>query len=118
MSHNTGFTVATIGLSMGHHLVVMPRFDAESFLRLVTEHRVDFLFTVPTIMQRLLPVYRANPDAYDLTSIRRFWHAGAPCPPSIKLAWIDLLQKPGSGLGTVRRHRTSGDDLRLAATST
>ena len=43
-------------------------------------------------MQRLLPVYRANPEAYDLTSIRRFWHAGAPCPPSIKLAWIDLLE--------------------------
>ena len=94
LSHNTGFTVATIGLSMGHHLVVMPRFDAETFLRLVTEHHVDFLFTVPTIMQRLLPVYRANPDAYDLTSIRRFWHAGAPCPQSIKLSWIELLKRP------------------------
>jgi bile acid-coenzyme A ligase len=92
LSHNTGFTIATIGLLMGHHLVVMPRFDAETFLRLVTEHGVDYLFTVPTIMQRLLPVYRANPDAYDLSSIRRFWHAGAPCPPSIKLAWIDLLE--------------------------
>jgi bile acid-coenzyme A ligase len=91
LSHNTGFTIATIGLMLGHHLVVMPRFDAEAFLRLITEHRVDYLFTVPTIMQRLLPVYRANPAAYDLTSIRRFWHAGAPCPPSIKLAWIDLL---------------------------
>jgi bile acid-coenzyme A ligase len=94
LTHNTGFTVATIGLLMGHHLVVMPRFEAETFLRLVTEHRVDFLFTVPTIMQRLLPVYRANPGAYDLTSIRRFWHTGAPCPPAIKLAWIDLLHEP------------------------
>ncbi|EUA31181.1 AMP-binding enzyme family protein [Mycobacterium xenopi 3993] len=42
-------------------------------------------------MQRLLPVYRANPDAYDLSSIRRFWHLGAPCPPAVKQAWIDLL---------------------------
>jgi bile acid-coenzyme A ligase len=42
-------------------------------------------------MQRLLPVYRADPDAYDLSSIRKFWHLGAPCPPAIKRAWIDLL---------------------------
>jgi bile acid-coenzyme A ligase len=91
MSHNTGFTTMAISLLQGHHLVVMPRFDAHEFLRLVTEHRVTFLTTVPTIMQRLLPVYRAKPGAYDLTSIRRFWHLGAPCPPAIKLAWIDIL---------------------------
>ena len=42
-------------------------------------------------MQRLLPVYRADPDAYDLSSIRRFWHLAAPCPPAVKQAWIDLL---------------------------
>ena len=99
-----------VGLLLGHHLVLMPRFDAAEFLRLVTEHRVTFLATVPTIMQRLLPVYRADPDAYDLSSIRRFWHVGAPCPPAVKQAWIDLLG-PEVRLGVVRRHRTSGDDL-------
>jgi bile acid-coenzyme A ligase len=91
LSHNTGFTTAAAGLLLGHHLVLMPRFDPHEFLRLVTEHRVTFLATVPTIMQRLLPVYRANPGAYDLSSIRRFWHVGAPCPPAVKLAWIDLV---------------------------
>jgi bile acid-coenzyme A ligase len=39
------------------------------------------LTTVPTIMQRLLPVYRANPDAYDLSSVRRFWHLGRHTRP-------------------------------------
>lgn len=91
MSHNTGFTTFAIALLMGQHLVLMPRFEPAEFLRLVTSHRVTFLTTVPTIMQRLLPVYRAEPDAYDLTSIRRFWHVGAPCPPAVKQAWIDLL---------------------------
>jgi len=91
LSHNTGFTTAAAGLLLGHHLVVMPRFDPLEFLRLITEHRVTFLATVPTVMQRLLPVYRADPDAYDLSSIRRFWHLGAPCPPVIKVAWIELL---------------------------
>ncbi|MFV8167414.1 AMP-binding protein [Mycobacterium sp. 134] len=91
LSHNTGFTTFAIALLQGHHLVLMPRFDPAEFLALVTEHRVTFLTTVPTIMQRLLPVYRADPNAYDLSSIRRFWHLGAPCPPAIKQAWIDLL---------------------------
>jgi bile acid-coenzyme A ligase len=91
LSHNTGFTTAVVGLLQGHHLVLMPRFEAHEFLLLVTEHRVTFLATVPTIMQRLLPVYRANPDAYDLSSIRRFWHLASACPPVVKQAWIDLL---------------------------
>jgi bile acid-coenzyme A ligase len=91
LSHNTGMTTATIGLLMRQHLVLMPRFDAAEFLRLITAHRVDFIVAVPTIMQRLLPVYRGNPDAYDLTSIRRLWHVGAPCPPAVKEAWIELL---------------------------
>jgi bile acid-coenzyme A ligase len=91
LSHNTGFSAATIALLMRHHLVLMSRFQPHEFLRLITEHRVTFVTTVPTIMQRLLPVYRADPDAYDLSSIRRFWHMGAPCPPATKQAWIDLL---------------------------
>jgi bile acid-coenzyme A ligase len=91
LTHNTGFTTFAIGLIQGHHLVVMPRFEPREFLDLVTKHGVTFLATVPTIMQRLLPVYRADPDAYDLSSIRRFWHLASPCPPVVKEAWIDLL---------------------------
>lgn len=91
LSHNTGFTTATIALLMRHHLVLMSRFDPHEFLRLIADHRVTFLTTVPTIMQRTLPVYDADPGSYDLSSIRRFWHLGAPCPPAIKQAWIDLL---------------------------
>ncbi|CAJ1586346.1 AMP-binding protein [[Mycobacterium] wendilense] len=91
MSHNTGFTVAVAGLLLGQHLILMPRFDPREFLRLITQHRVTFLATVPTILQRALTAYRAEPDAYDLSSIRRLWHLAAPCPPTVKEAWIDLV---------------------------
>jgi bile acid-coenzyme A ligase len=91
LSHNTGMTTATIGLLLRNHLVLMPRFDAAEYLKLIAEYRVDFIVAVPTIMQRLLPVYRANPDAYDLSSVRRLWHVGAACPPAVKQAWIELL---------------------------
>jgi bile acid-coenzyme A ligase len=92
LSHNTGFTMAAIALLMRHHLVLMSRFEPAGFLRLITDYRVTFVTTVPTIMQRALPVYQADPDSYELSSIRRFWHMGAPCPPAIKQAWIDLLR--------------------------
>ena len=91
LSHNTGFTTATIALLMRHHLVVMSRFDPHEFLRLIGDHRATFVMTVPTIMQRSLPVYHAEPGRYDLSSIRRMWHVGAPCPPAVKQAWIDLV---------------------------
>lgn len=91
LSHNTGFTSATMALATGQHLVLMSRFDEEEFLRLITEHRVNYLATVPTIMQRLLPVYRRDPSGYDLSSMRRWWHLAAPCPPTVKEAWIDIL---------------------------
>ncbi|MCV7175653.1 AMP-binding protein [Mycolicibacterium sphagni] len=91
LSHNTGFTSATIALLTGQHLVLLPRFDPDRFLRVVADYQVNYLTTVPTIMHRLLPVYHANPDAYDLSSLRRLWHVAAVCPPNIKQAWIDLL---------------------------
>ena len=91
LSHNTGFTSATMALATGQHLVVMSRFDPTEFLRLITEYRVNYLATVPTIMQRLLPIYRAAPDDFDLSSVRRWWHLAAPCPPTVKEAWIEIL---------------------------
>ncbi|MEX0581055.1 MAG: AMP-binding protein [Mycobacterium sp.] len=91
LSHNTGFTSATMALSTGQHLVVMSRFDPTEFLHLITEYRVNYLATVPTIMQRLLPIYRAAPDDFDLSSVRRWWHLAAPCPPTVKEAWIEIL---------------------------
>jgi len=91
LSHNTGFTSATMALSTGQHLVAMSRFDPTEFLRLIAEYRVNYLATVPTIMQRLLPIYRAAPDDFDLSSVRRWWHLAAPCPPTVKEAWIEIL---------------------------
>jgi bile acid-coenzyme A ligase len=91
LSHNTGFTMAAAALIMRHHLILMSRFEPHEYLRLIADHGVTFVVTVPTIMQRALPVYEADPDAYDLSSIRRMWHLAAPCPPTVKEAWIHLL---------------------------
>src|SRR6516225_3414323 len=91
LTHNTGFTTAAIALLTSNHLVLMSRFDPHEFLRLIADHRAQLVIAVPTIMQRALPVYGADPGSYDLSSVRRLWHVGAPCPPAIKEEWINLL---------------------------
>ncbi|MEV6981102.1 AMP-binding protein [Sphaerisporangium sp. NPDC051017] len=91
LTHNTPFVTTIQGLLLGQHVVLMARFDAEECLRLIAEHRVTFMSTVPTVLQRMLPVYKADPSAYDVSSIHHLWHMAAACPPELKEAWMDIL---------------------------
>ncbi|HEX7353578.1 MAG TPA: AMP-binding protein [Mycobacteriales bacterium] len=89
--HNGPFIYSMRGLLSGMRLEVMPRFDAETVLRLVQERRVTWMLLVPTMMQR---IWRLDPkvrDAYDLSSLEKILHLGAPCPPWLKRAFIEWL---------------------------
>ena len=100
-------TATVIGLPMGHHLVLMPRFEPAEFLRLVTDHRVTVPCTVPTIMHRLLPVYRRRPgrlrSLFDPSVLARRCTLPARCQSA-----MDRIARSRFALGTLRRHRTSG----------
>jgi bile acid-coenzyme A ligase len=89
--HNGPFVYATSALLLGNHVVIMPRFDAERTLQLVQEHRVDWLYTVPTMLQRIWKLPDDVRDSYDLSSLNRVFHVAAPCPPWLKEAWIRWL---------------------------
>jgi bile acid-coenzyme A ligase len=89
--HNAPFSLSTVGLFMGHHLVVLPKFDAEAALAAIDEHRVQWMNLVPTMMLRMHRVVQADPDRYDLSSLRVVWHMAAPCPEWLKEAWIELV---------------------------
>ena len=91
LSHNMPLTTTVYGLLLGQHVVLMSRFDAEQCMRLIADFRVGFMSTVPTVLNRLLTVYRSNQHACDLSSLKRLWHMAAPCPHAIKEAWIEIL---------------------------
>ncbi|WP_439574657.1 acyl-CoA synthetase [Phreatobacter sp.] len=74
---------------LGGVLVLMPKFDAEQFLQLIEEHRIDTLFMVPTMFIRLLKLPEAVRRRYDTSSLRFVIHAAAPCPADVKQAMID-----------------------------
>jgi bile acid-coenzyme A ligase len=89
--HNGPFTTSLLALLAGNHLVVMPRFDASVVLALVAEHRVDWMYAVPTMMHRIWRLPERERARYDVSSLRCVFHMAAPCPPWLKQAWIGWL---------------------------
>jgi bile acid-coenzyme A ligase len=89
--HNAPFLTGMVGLLTGNHQVVMTRFDAETCLALIQQHRVDWVHMVPTMMHRIWRLPEDVRCAYDLTSLRIVFHGAAPCPVWLKEAWIDWL---------------------------
>lgn len=87
--HNAPFTWSHLGLFHGHMLVVMERFDPALAVDLIERHRVNWGFLVPTMMRRIIQL--PNVRNHDFSSVRAFFHAGAPCPPALKEAWIEML---------------------------
>lgn len=89
--HNGPFSWAFIALFKGNKVVVTTRFDAENTLKLIEAHRVDTVYMVPTMMQR---IWNLDPDIrekYDLSSLNVLWHLAAPCPAWLKEAFIGWL---------------------------
>lgn len=87
--HNGAFVWSHMGLFEEHTLVVMGRFDAAKSLDLIERYHVNFGFLVPTMMQRMIRV--PGVEMRDFSSIEGFFHAGAPCAPWLKEAWIQLI---------------------------
>jgi long-chain acyl-CoA synthetase len=75
--------------SLGGVLVLMPRFDAEEFLRLIQQQEINTIFMVPTMFIRLLKLPAAVRAKYDVSSLRHVIHAAAPCPADVKRAMIE-----------------------------
>ena len=72
----------------GGTLVLPARFDAESTLRDIEQHRVTTSFMVPAMLQRLIRLPESVRNAYDLSSLRHVVVSGGPCPVELKAAMI------------------------------
>ncbi|MFN3912612.1 AMP-binding protein, partial [Hyphomonas sp.] len=89
--HNGPFLWAMTALFKGCTIVVTTRFDAEETLRLIEAHRVDVIYTVPTMMRRIWALPDEVRTKHDLSSLKALWHLAAPCPPWLKECFIDWL---------------------------
>lgn len=73
----------------GGAVLVVDRFDAEETLALIERHGVTHLICVPTHFIRMLKLEPAVRERYDVSSLQRIQHTGAPCPMDVKYAMID-----------------------------
>ena len=89
--HNGPFMFSSLALLAGSCVVGMARFDAEECLRLIAEHRVQWVCLVPTMMHRIWNLPAETRARYDLSSLERVWHMAASCPAWLKQAWIEWL---------------------------
>ncbi|HKS53784.1 MAG TPA: AMP-binding protein [Steroidobacteraceae bacterium] len=90
MYHSAPFGLAYQALGWGCHVVIMPRFDAAETLRIVQEHRAEWLYQVPTMMHRIWRLDAAR-ASYDVSSLEMVCHIAAACPPWLKEKWIEWL---------------------------
>ncbi len=89
--HSAGLLWSAGIHEMGATLVVMERFDAEDFLRIVEREHVTHAQVVPTMFVRMLKLPVELRGRYDLSSLQRIVHAAAPCPVEVKREMIEWL---------------------------
>ena len=82
--HTAPGSQGQLHLTIGATIVIMPRFDAEEFLRLVERHRVTNAQMVPAMFFRILALPTEVQRRYHLGSLRKILHAAAPCPVAVK----------------------------------
>jgi long-chain acyl-CoA synthetase len=82
---------AAVGLTIrsGGTAVIMEKFDAETYLRLVQQHRITHSQLVPTMFSRMLKLPEEVRQKYDLSSLEIAIHAAAPCPVQVKEQMIE-----------------------------
>ncbi|MCB2073529.1 MAG: acyl-CoA synthetase [Novosphingobium sp.] len=82
-----GYTSAVV--QRGGTVVMMDRFEPETALRLIEEHKVTHSQWVPTMFIRMLRLDPEIRSKYDLSSHRCAIHAAAPCPVEVKKRMIE-----------------------------
>ncbi len=86
--HNAPFSMTSLSLVGGNHVVNFPRFVPEQVLDAVTEHRPKYLYMVPTMMSRIWKLPEEVRAAADMSSLEVAVHMAAPCPAWLKEEWI------------------------------
>jgi bile acid-coenzyme A ligase len=89
--HNAPFSISSLSLVAGNHVINFPRFVPEEVLDAVTTHRPKYLYLVPTMMNRIWKLPDEVRAAADLSSLEIAVHMAAPCPPWLKEEFIHWL---------------------------
>jgi acyl-CoA synthetase (AMP-forming)/AMP-acid ligase II len=89
--HIAGTTAYMTNIWTGRRVIVMPQFEAKSWLELVQRERVTHAFVVPTMMKQIIddPAF-ANSDVSSLANLA---YGGAPMPVQVIRRAIEIFPK-------------------------
>src|SRR5215510_3952900 len=89
--HTAPGSYSTMALTWGHTVVITDHFDAEEALALIERHRVTWTQMAPIHLVRIAGLPDDVKAKYDLSSLKRLLHAGAPCPVDVKWKTLALF---------------------------
>jgi acyl-CoA synthetase (AMP-forming)/AMP-acid ligase II len=104
--HIGGTLGMLISLHSGKQLVLLPKFDAGEWLRLVERYGVTQTFVVPAMLRRILDHPRFS--STDLSSLKALSYGAAPAP-------VDLVRRAVAALPEVDFTNTFGQTETLGA---
>ncbi len=81
--------VLNMGLNQGSTIVLAPRFELESFLKLIQDHKITLAHLVPPIVLALAK--HPLVDNYDLSSLNTIFSGAAPLGENLTRACMDRL---------------------------
>ena len=119
--HIAGTTAYMSNIWTGRRLIVMPQFDAKTWLDLVQKEHVTHAFVVPTMMKQLIddPAFAKT----DLTSLTNVAYGGAPMPVQVIRRAIEVFPKTVGFVNAYGQTETTSsltvlgpDDHRIAGT--
>ncbi|MDH6282023.1 acyl-CoA synthetase [Prescottella agglutinans] len=83
--HGTGVSQLLLGFALENTVVMQRRFDPETTVRLLAEHRADTLVLVPTMLQRIVDLGPDVLSRYDTSSLKVIFAAGSAIPPDLSI---------------------------------
>ncbi len=89
--HAGPFITSWQALLCGGTTWVQRRFDPLRCLECIEREAIDWVLFVPTMMQRIWKLPKAERDRFDLSSLETVMSSGAASPAWLKRAWIDWL---------------------------
>lgn len=89
--HSSGPNTSLFCLMAGGATVMLPRFDAEKALQLISRHRVTHMMAVPTMLHRIRTLPPEIAAQYDTSSLTYLTTGAAAVPYSLKLWALDFF---------------------------
>ncbi len=92
--HSGPLAFASLAHTIGSPVVVLRRFDAKAWIRLVRDHRVTNTFSAPTQLKRVVSLPESVLADADMSSMRTLIANAAPVPYALK---VEIIEKLGDG---------------------